>query len=117
MNTPKNFHQTEKRTFKCELGCCPVCGHPIMISNNISVCSFVQTLKGTHRKGYRHGQCTNLKCSESTRKWCSGEWQQLAPKHSSYGFDVIALLSWLRLHYHLEFEHIHQELSEFSENK
>jgi hypothetical protein len=88
-----------------------------MISNNISVCCIVQTLKGTLRIGYLYYQCTNLKCPEYTRKWCSSQWQQLAPKHGSYGFDVIALLSWLRLHYHMEFERIHQELSEHRSHK
>jgi len=112
MNTPKHFHDVNKHTFKCELEHCPVCGSLIMISNNISVCRFVQTLEGTLRVGYRHGQCTNLKCPEYTRKWCSSQWQQLAPKLSHFGFDVIARIEWLRLHYHMEFERIHQELSQ-----
>ena len=115
MNTPKHFHlqQTEKHTFKCELEHCPVCGHPILISNNLSGRKFVQTLTSTLRVSYRHGQCTNLKCPEYTRKWCSSQWQQLAPKHSSYGFDVIARIGWLRQNENREFEHIHQELSQF----
>jgi hypothetical protein len=45
------------------------------------------------------------------KKWRSSQWQQLAPLHSSYGFDVIARIGWLRLHYNMTFECIHQELS------
>jgi len=112
MNTPKHFHDAKKHTFKCEFEHCPVCGSPMMISNNISGRKFVQTLKGTLRVGYRHGQCTNSKCPEYTKKWCSSKWQQLAPKHSSYGFDVIARIGWLRQNEHMEFERIHQELSQ-----
>jgi hypothetical protein len=90
---------------------CPVCGHPIMLSNYTSGRKFIQTLDNTIRVGYRHGQCTNVECLKSTKKWRSSQWQQLAPLHSSYGFDVIARIGWLRVHYNMTFECIHQELS------
>jgi hypothetical protein len=113
MNTPKDFQQTKKHMFKCELEYCPVCGSPIMISNNISVCLFVQTLNGVLRVGLQNGQCTNSECPAGytmKMKWRSSQWQQRAYLHSSYGFDVIALLSWLRQHENMTFECIHQEL-------
>jgi hypothetical protein len=111
MNTPKHFQDAKKHTFKCELECCPICGSLIMISNNISGRKFVQTLNGVLRVGYRHGQCTNSECPAFyTMKWRSSQWQLLAPKHSSYGFDVIARIGWLRQHENMTFERIHQEL-------
>lgn len=113
MNTPKHFQATEKYTFKCELERCPVCDSPIMISNNISGRKFVQTLNGVLRVGYRHGQCTNSECPTGyMMRWRSSQWQQLAPLHSSYGFDVIARIGWLRQHENMTFECIHQELSQ-----
>ena len=111
MNTPKHFNTSDVRIFKCELQHCPVCGHSIMLGNYTSGRKFIQTLDGTIRVGYRHGQCTNEECEQSMKKWRSSQWQQLAPLHSSYGFDVIARIGWLRLHYNMTFEHIHQELS------
>jgi len=111
MNTPKDFQNAEKHLFKCELECWEGSGSLIMISNNISGRKFVQTLNGVLRVGYRHGQCTNSEClAESTMKWRSSQWQQRAYLHSSYGFDIIARIGWLRQHENMTFERIHQEL-------
>jgi len=112
MNTHKHYHTQEKRSFKCELERCPVCAQPMMLSNNVSGRKSVQTLEGTLRVSDRQGQCTNPQCSCYSKKWHSLQWQQLAPLHSSYGFDVIARIGWLRQTENMTFECIHQELSQ-----
>lgn len=60
------------------------------LSKNISGRKIVQTLKSVLRIGYRPGYCSHPKCPGHTMKWRSCEWQQLAPLHCGYGFDVIA---------------------------
>jgi hypothetical protein len=71
MNTPKHFNTSDVRIFKCEIDNCPVCGHPIMLGSYTSGRKFIQTLDGTIRVGYRHGQCTNEECDLSMKKWRS----------------------------------------------
>jgi hypothetical protein len=41
----------------------------------------------------------------------SGAWQQLAPRHSSYGFDVIATLGWQRQRLQRTYEEVQAELT------
>ena len=46
--------------------------------------------------------------SESGR---SAEWQQIAPMHCTYGFDVITTIGWQRQTSRLTFEDIHSDLA------
>jgi len=98
--------------YKCEIESCPICGKPTRLANNTSGRKFVQTLKEVLRIGYRPGYCKDERCPGHQMKWRSSRWQQLAPLHCSYGFDVIARIGWLRQHEKREFERIHEELSQ-----
>jgi len=45
---------------------------------------------------YRPKVCVNPGCSNVPKAFPSAAWQRLAPKHSTYGYDVIAQIGWER---------------------
>jgi hypothetical protein len=70
----------------------------------------VQTLSSVLEIGYLPKECANPACSCYGKKWRSAEWQQIAPLHCTYGFDVIAAIGWNRQTEHHSLERIHSDL-------
>lgn len=112
MNIAKKLQPESTHIYKCEVASCPICGKPTKLANNTSGRKFVQTLKEVLRIGYRPGHCSDENCPGYQKKLRSSRWQQLAPLHCSYGFDVIARIGWLRQNENKDFERIHAELSQ-----
>jgi hypothetical protein len=72
----------------------------------------VQTMSAVLTIAYRPKVCstpTDLACE---RPLPSAEWQQIAPKYSTYGYDVLAQVGWERQRHNLPFETIYANLNE-----
>jgi hypothetical protein len=59
---------------------------------------------------YRPKLCTNANCPTPTIAWPAATWQHLAPKYSTYGYDVIAQLGWERQKARAHFAEVHAHL-------
>jgi hypothetical protein len=54
--------------------------------------------------------CLGLRCGRHDVICKSAQWQQIAPRHCTYGYDVIAQIGWLRQTHYERFEAIHTAL-------
>jgi len=72
----------------------------------------VQTMSQVSTIAYRPKRCTEPGCTSSEVRWPSATWQQIAPKYSIYGYDVIAQIGWERQKSRVHFEAIYTNLSE-----
>jgi len=96
MRTPKDLARTTPTVFSCELDICPGCHHPLNEAHYISGRKTVQTMLQVTTIAYRPKVCVNPRCSGVPKAFPSAAWQRVAPKHSTYGYDVIAQIGWER---------------------
>ena len=59
----------------------------------------------------RPGHCPQATCPGSRMRLLSAEAQRLAPPGSTYGYDVLVRLGWLRQHQHATYREIYHDLS------
>lgn len=110
MRTCRTLYTHSSEMYTCELESCPVCGEPLTLSRYSSGRKIVQTLSSVLEVGYWPKQCDNPACGKYGKKWRSMEWEQIAPLHCTYGFDVIATIGWNRQTEYHSFERIHSNL-------
>lgn len=110
MRTRHELYAQSLQMYTCELEDCPVCGDPLSLSEYSSGHKIVQTLSSTLETVYWPKQCNNSNCPDYRKKWRSAQWQQIAPIHCTYGFDVIASIGWQRQSEYHTFERIHSDL-------
>jgi hypothetical protein len=96
MRTPKQLYPNERIIYKPELSACPHCGGPLMMSNYLSWDKTVQTLDGVLSVASRPGFCADPACLGHPMRLLSAEGQQIAPPDSTYGYDVLTRIGWLR---------------------
>lgn len=96
MRTPKELHPSERIIYKPELPACPHCGDPLMTYNYLVWDKTVQTLDRVLSIASRPGRCTDPTCREHDARLLSAEGQQIALPGSTYGYDVLARIGWLR---------------------
>ena len=96
MRTSKELHPSERTIYKPELPACPHCGGPLMMYNYLAWDKTVQTLARVLSIASRPGHCADPTCSEHDARFLSAEGQQIALPGSTYGYDVIARIGWLR---------------------
>lgn len=96
MRTPKQLYPNERIIYKPELSACPHCGGPLVMSNYLSWDKTVQTLDGALSVASRPGFCAYPTCPGHPMRLLSAEGQQIAPPDSTYGYDVLARIGWLR---------------------
>lgn len=111
MRTRRVLYPETSEIYICELDQCPLCGEQLELSRYSSGHKIVQNLSSTVEVGYWPKQCDNPSCINYKRKWRSAEWQQIAPMHCTYGFDVITTIGWQRQTSRLTFEDIHSDLA------
>jgi hypothetical protein len=58
----------------------------------------VQTLDQVLSIASRPGHCPNPECTGHTRRLLSAQGQGIAPASSTYGYDVVTRIGWLRQH-------------------
>ena len=111
MRTPKDLARTAPTIFSCELDTCPRCHHPLSEAHYVNGRKTVQTLLQVMTIAYRPKVCVNPGCSDAPTAWPSAAWQRVAPKHSTYGYNVIAQIGWERQKGQAHFEVIQAQLA------
>ena len=96
MRTPKELYPSERIIYKPELSACPNCEGPLEMYNYLTWDKTVQTLDDVLSIASRPGHCTNRGCPGQRMQLLSAEGQQIALPDSTYGYDVLARIGWLR---------------------
>ncbi len=111
MRTPKTLYATERVMYHPELLTCLHCGDLLGSWNDLAWDKTVQTLDRPLSIATRPGRCLHMTCPGSRMRLLSAEAQRLAPPGSTYGYDVLVRLGWLRQQQRATYREIHRELS------
>ena len=87
------------------------CGSDIKLHNYLAWDKTVQTMTEVLSIASRPGYCPREACSSHTRPILSAQGQQIAPKGSVYGYDVLAQIGWLRQEGRATYNEVHGMLS------
>jgi len=96
MRTPKVLYPDERIIYKPELSACPHCRGPLVMCDYLAWDKTVQTLDAVLSVASRPALCADPLCSGHDVRLLSAEGQQIAPRGSTYGYDVLARIGWLR---------------------
>lgn len=112
MPLPKNRIIPEHKIyFRPEFSCCVHCGSKLKRSHTAWKKN-ISTLNGVIQAWNMAYLCSNSNCSYPKTYYKSAEADSLAMKHTSYGFDVLALVGQLRFKHHMTIAEITEELTE-----
>jgi hypothetical protein len=111
MRTPKRLYAAERIIYRPELLTCLHCGDLLVMWNYLAWDKTVQTLDRLLSIATRPGRCPQATCPGSRMRLLSAEAQRLAPPGSTYGYDVLVHLGWLRQHRRATYREIHLALS------
>ncbi len=111
MRTQKQLYPQISNVYKCELKSCLICDSRLEQSDYLNGRKIVQTIPSVMQVGYYPKWCPRPECAGYQSKLRSGEWQQIAPLHGTYGYDVIASIGWQRQTLHQTFAEVHCELA------
>src|SRR5215467_8298152 len=111
MRTPKQLYAEERIIYRPELLTCLHCGDLLVTWNYLAWDKTVQTLERLLSIATRPGRCPHATCPGSRMRLLSAEAQRLAPPGSTYGYDVLVRIGWLRQHQHATYREIHTDLS------
>lgn len=112
MPLPKNRIVPEhKMYYRPEFNCCVHCGEKLKRSHTAWKKN-ISTLNGVIQAWSMAYVCSNTNCTYPKTYYKSAEADSLAMKHTSYGFDVLALVGQLRFKHHMTIAEITEELSE-----
>jgi len=95
MRTPKELSPGERIIYKPELSC-PHCAGQVVMYNYLAWDKTVQTLAGVLSVASRPGHCADPTCPGHHMPLLSAEGQQIALPGSTYGYDVLTRIGWLR---------------------
>lgn len=110
MPLPKNRVTPDKRIyFRSEIKHCPHCG-TLLKRHHTAWKKNVITLNGIIQAWNMAYNCPNQNCQYQNSYYKSVEADSLCMKHTSYGFDVLALVGKLRFKYHMTISEIAEEL-------
>ncbi len=112
MKPRKTLYPKERIIYHPELEGCPRCGAPLALWNYLAWDKTVQTLEGVYSMASRPGYCTEVGCEGNQMRIVSGQGQQIALPGSSYGYDVLVRIGWLREKRHATYPEIWEELRE-----
>jgi hypothetical protein len=112
MRTPKSLYVQQRRIYHPELLSCLSCGDLLVGCNYLKWDKIVQTLDQALSIASRPGHCPNPECAGHAMRWVSAQGQGIAPANSTYGYDVVTRMGWLRQHAFASYEQIHAELSQ-----
>ena len=111
MRTPKRLYSQERMIYQPELLTCPHCGHLLRMCNYLAWDKTVQTLDGLLSMATRPGHCPHATCPGSRMRLLSAAAQHMAPLGSTYGYDVLVRIGWLRQHQRATSSEMHRDLS------
>jgi hypothetical protein len=112
MRTPKSLYVQQRRIYHPELLSCPSCGDLLVGCNYLKWDKIVQTLDQVLSIASRPGHGPNPECPGHALRLVSAQGQGIAPANSTYGYDVVTRIGWLRQHAFATYEQIHTELSQ-----
>ena len=110
MRTQHRLYAQAPLVYTCELELCPLCGG-LLERAYVSGVKTVQTLTEILTLAHCPKRCGDMHCAGHTATWKSAQWQQIAPCHSTYGYDVIAQIGWQRQTQQETFGRIHADLA------
>jgi len=111
MPLPKNRIVPEKKIyFRAEMQNCPHCGN-VLKRSHTAWKKNISTLTGVIQAWNMAYKCTNPQCEYPKTYYKSAEADLLCMKHTSYGFDVLALVGQLRFKHHMTIAEITEELN------
>jgi hypothetical protein len=111
MRTPKRLYAAERIIYQPELLTCLHCGALLVLWNYLAWDKTVQTLDGLLSIATRPGRCPHATCPGSRMRLLSAAAQRMAPPGSTYGYDVLVRIGWLRQYQRATYSEIHTELS------
>src|SRR2546425_9396508 len=111
MRTPKRLYAEERIIYHPELLTCLHCGDLLVPWNYLAWDKTVQTLNGLLSMATRPGRCSHATCPGSRMRLLSAAAQRLAPPGSTYGYDVLVRIGWLRQHQRATYSEMHSDLS------
>jgi hypothetical protein len=111
MRTPKQVYAKERIIYHPELLTCLHCGDLLVTWNYLAWDKTVQTLDRLLSIATRPGRCPHATCPGSRMRLLSAAAQRLAPPGSTYGYDVLVRIGWLRQHQRAIYREIHLDLS------
>jgi hypothetical protein len=109
MRTPRELYHGTPIVYSCELDVCPECGGPMKVAY-VSGVKTVQTMTGILGIAHRPKHCSDLVCARHQMVCKSSQWQQVAPCHCTYGYDVLAYIGWQRQTGCQSFQAIHEDV-------
>ncbi len=112
MRTQRRLQPQVSTVYRCELESCLHCGRALMPCHYLSGRKTVQTMVAVMEIAHRPKRCVEPNCRGHQRALRSAGWQQIAPLHSTYGFDVIATIGWQRQQHRHIYADIHSQLVE-----
>ena len=111
MRTPKRLYAEERIIYQPELLTCLHCGDLLVPWNYLAWDKTVQMLDCLLSIATRPGRCPHATCPGSRMRLLSAAAQRMAPPGSTYGYDVLVRIGWLRQHQRATYSEIHTELS------
>jgi rRNA maturation protein Nop10 len=109
MRTRREYYSKKPIVYTFELDTCPKCHGPLNIAYT-SGAKTVQTMGSVLIIAHRPRYCPEVRCVRYRAICKSAQWQQIAPRYCTYGYDVIAEIGWLRQMHCQRFEAIHEAL-------
>jgi hypothetical protein len=111
MPLPKNRIIPEKKIyFRPEIQNCPHCGTKLKRRHTAWKKNII-TLSGVIQAWSMAYACSNAHCPHPKTYYKSAEAELISMKHTSYGFDVLALVGQLRFKQHMTIGEITEELN------
>jgi hypothetical protein len=111
MRTPKRLYAEERIIYHPELLTCLHCGDLLVAWNYLAWDKIVQTLDGLLSIATRPGRCPHATCPGARLRLLSAVAQRVAPPGSTYGYDVLVHIGWLRQHQRTTYREIHTDLA------
>src|SRR5262245_10354275 len=111
MRTPKRLYAEERIIYHPELLTCLHCGDLLVAWNYLAWDKTIQTLDSLLSIATRPGHCPHATCPGSRMRLLSATAQRMAPPRSTYGYDVLVRLGWLRQHQCATYSEMHTEPS------
>ena len=109
MRTPRECYSRRPIVYTFELDTCLECGGRLNRAYT-SGSKTVQTMGGVMTIAHRPQYCQDPRCKRHQVLCKSAQWQQIAPRCCTYGYDVIAQIGWLRQTHYERFEAIYEAL-------
>lgn len=110
MRTPKRLYAQQRLIYQPEWPTCPHCGEVLVMCNYLAWDKTVQTLDQVLSVASRPGRCPDERCPASHMRLLSAQAQSIAAPGSTYGYDVLVRIGWLRYQARATYTEIHRDL-------